>query len=100
MPSLYTVLNWLDKPEFAAAYARAREMQGDVMDAMILDAANECKGGKLDPKAANVAIGAYQWRAGRLAPKRYGDRQAVDMNVSGELGLVERITAGRKRAAE
>jgi hypothetical protein len=78
-PDLTTVLKWLDNADFAQAYARARNVQADVMDAKILDTADECRAGTLDPRVAQVVMGAYQWRAGRLAPKRYGDRAAVEV---------------------
>ncbi len=57
---------------FAAKCARAREMQADYMDDLILDVAHACT-----PETANadrVKISAYQWRASKLAPKRYGDK--------------------------
>lgn len=73
MPHRSTVLRWLERhPEFAARYARARESQADFMDDMILDVANAST-----PETAaadRVKIGAYQWRAAKLKPKKYGDR--------------------------
>ena len=29
--------------------------------------------GLIDPKAGSVVISAYQWRAAKLKPKKYGD---------------------------
>jgi hypothetical protein len=43
------------------------------MDERIMETAERCVSGELDPHAAKVAIGAYQWRAAKLAPKVYGD---------------------------
>ena len=77
MPILRTVLNWLSKPEhvsFLSRYARARMQQADVMDGLILDVASRVLSGDIDPRAGDVVMKAYQWRAGRLDPKRYGDR--------------------------
>lgn len=72
MPDRETVRNWLDKfPEFSAKWARAREFQADVMDDLILETAEDCT-----PETATadrVKIGAYQWRAAKLSPKRFGD---------------------------
>lgn len=53
------------------------------MDDKILDAARRVDVGELDPNAAKVIISAYQWRASKLQPKRYGDR--LDLAVTGEL---------------
>ena len=32
-------------------------------------------------QSTRVRIGAYQWRAGRLAPKKYGDKFTQEVNV-------------------
>jgi len=75
IPHYITVIRWLaeeDKRTFATKYARAREAQADVMDAQILRIAEQCT-----PESANadrVKLVALQWRASRLAPKKYGDR--------------------------
>lgn len=73
MPDRRTVLRWLDAhPDFAAKYARAREAQGDAMDDKILAVADACTA---ETAAADrVKIMAYQWRAAKLAPKKYGDK--------------------------
>lgn len=73
MPDRTTVLRWLnERTEFAAKYARAREAQADYMDDQILDVANNSTNETAN--ADRVKILAYQWRAAKLAPKRYGDR--------------------------
>lgn len=76
MPDRSTILRWLDgDASFAAKYARAREMQGDYMDELILETANAC-----EPETApadRVKIDAYKWRASKLNPKRYGDKMDV-----------------------
>lgn len=76
MPNRSTVLRWLDEhQEFAAKYARARELQADYMDDMILEAAEATDEG--NASAQRVKIGAYQWRASKLKPKKYGDKTLV-----------------------
>lgn len=83
MPNRRTVIRWMEKDEaFATRCARAREMQADYMDDLILDTANSCT--VEDAQAARVKISAYQWRASKLAPKRYGDK--VQTEVSGPDG--------------
>jgi hypothetical protein len=75
MPGLRTVVRWAAENEaFGTEYARAREAQAEVMDHKILTAADTA--GK-DPAGARVKIGAYQWRAAKLAPKRYSERQIL-----------------------
>jgi hypothetical protein len=77
MPDRRTVLRWLaDNVDFAAKYARAREFQADVMDEKILEVANACT--PETAQADRVKIGAYQWRAAKLAPKKYSDKQHVE----------------------
>ena len=77
MPDRRTVLRWMaaDK-DFAAKCAHARELQADLMDDLILDTA-EATTAENAP-AARVKIAAYQWRASKLAPKRYGDKLALE----------------------
>jgi hypothetical protein len=83
MPSRRTVLRWLsENPDFAAKHARAREAQADVMDEKILEVADACT--NETAAADRVKIGAYQWRAARLAPKRYGDK--IQAEVGGPDG--------------
>lgn len=81
MPSMSTVFKWLSQnSDFAEKYAHAREVQADVMDAEILKVAREVT--NEDAQAARVKIDAFKWRASKLAPKKYGDRQEIDLNVN------------------
>jgi hypothetical protein len=72
MPHRITVIRWMAAdPAFATKCAYAREEQGDYMDDLILETANACT-----PETAaadRVKIAAYQWRAAKLRPKKYGD---------------------------
>jgi len=81
MPHRSTVLRWMDADEtFATKCARARTMQADLMDDLILETADKCT-----PETAaadRVKISAYQWRASKLAPKKYGDKLALDHQSS------------------
>lgn len=86
MPDRRTVLRWLDaRPEFAAKYARARESQADLMDDMILEAAETAN--KDNAAAVRVKVDAYKWRASKLQPKRYGD--SVQMKHTGRIGTFD-----------
>lgn len=78
MPDRETILNWLESDaEFSAKYARARESQADYMDDLIQDVADASTA---ETAAADrVKIGAYQWRASKLQPKKYGDKLSAEL---------------------
>lgn len=77
MPSRTTMLRWLaTNQDFSAKCARAREIQADEMDDRILEAAESCDEGNY--QSTKVKISAYQWRASKLAPKKYGDKQEIE----------------------
>lgn len=78
-----TVRRWLDaESAFSARYARARQMQAEVLAEKIRSVADLCT---TETAAGDrVKIGAYQWLAGRLDPKRWGDR--VENVVVGQDG--------------
>lgn len=84
MPHRSTVIRWMaDDERFATKCARAREAQADLMDDKILDVAEA----STSETAASdrVKIAAYQWRASKLAPKKYGDK--LDLNHGGQIAL-------------
>jgi hypothetical protein len=73
MPDRSTVLRWIDADQdFAARCARARMLQADLMDDLIIETAETCT--NENAQAARVKIAAYQWRAAKLAPKKYGEK--------------------------
>lgn len=85
MPNRSTVMRWMAaEDDFATRCAHARALQADLMDDMILDVANASK--SETAASDRVKISAYQWRASKLAPKKYGDK--LDLNVSGKLETI------------
>jgi len=73
MPDVATIMRWLDADvAFAHKYARARDIQGDYMDALVLDTAEAST--PATAASDRVKIDAYKWRAAKLKPKKYGDR--------------------------
>ena len=82
-PTASTVYVWLDRfPEFAEKYARAREAATEDMLEDILQIADD---DKIDPNDKRVRIDTRKWVMGRLKPKKYGDKQTVDVgNKDGE----------------
>ena len=89
MPAISTVMGWLfnGKHEvFLEQYARAREMQADALFDEALEIADDASGdwtvdkdGKktLDHEhvqRSRLRVDTRKWAAGKLAPKRYGDK--------------------------
>src|SRR5271170_1472379 len=86
-PSPKTICRWLnEKPDFDIKCTRARLMQAELMDQMILDVAENTD--EDNAFASKVRISAYQWRASKLAPKRFGDRSVVEHDVSDNLAEI------------
>ena len=78
MPDRVTVVRWMASNEaFASNIARARELQADYMDDLILETANACN--SETAQADRVRIWAYQWRASKLRPKVYGDKVTQEL---------------------
>lgn len=81
MPARSTVYLWaLLHREFSDKYRRAREMQADslVDDSQdIADAATP-----EDWTVARLRVATRQWAASKLAPRKYGNLQQVDMTVT------------------
>jgi hypothetical protein len=82
-PSQTTVLRWLQSPEredFRLQYARARSDQADTLADEIHDIACD----KTDPvDHRRLQIDAFKWLAGKLRPKKYGEK----LELSGSVGI-------------
>lgn len=92
-----TWFGWLGKHEyFDKQYARARDASADMFETEILQEAMA-----VSPEmagASRVKIDALKWVAARRAPKRYGERVAVDHG--GSIGIEQLITgAGSEPSA-
>lgn len=90
MPATSTVCKWLTQfPAFAEQYARAREAQADALFDEVLEIADNGRNDWMlrhgDEDAGWVANGehlqrsrlrvdARKWMAGKLAPKKYGEK--------------------------
>lgn len=107
MPAVRTVSDWkVAHPEFAAAFARAREDGFDKIAADCLDIADETALDTVDtengerPNAEWIARSKLRVETrlkllSKWDPKRYGERQTVDMNVTNP--LADRLARARKR---
>lgn len=67
------MLRWMaDNKDFEAKCARARLMQADTMDDMVMDVIDDVDAD--NAHAMKVKLAAIQWRASKLNPKKYGDK--------------------------
>ena len=94
IPTRRTIMNWWEtKPDFYTKCARARILQADLMDDMILYliAATTPESAPAD----RVKLAALTWRASKLAPKKYGNK--LDLTHADPDGLsVKFITVYEK----
>ena len=103
MPAKSTVFKWLSQDKaFADQYARAREAQADCLFDDILEIADDGRNdsytdddghAKTDHDViarSRLRVDARKWMAGKLAPKKYGDK----MQLTGDGGgpVEHRIT--------
>jgi hypothetical protein len=65
-------LEMANNEEFRSIIARAREAQQDAAVDTTIDMADDATPG--DWQVVRLRIWARQWRASKLAPKKYGDR--------------------------
>jgi hypothetical protein len=85
MPSQRAVYGWLSKrDEFVQQYARAREVQADLLFDEILDIADGAKDDPIDIQRARLQIDVRKWMVGKLAPKKYGEK--VTQAITGKDG--------------
>ena len=75
MPSRQTVNRWMAQDaDFASRIARAREVQGDCVFDDIGEIERKLLVGEITSDVARTLIWSKQWRAAKLAQKRYGDK--------------------------
>lgn len=92
MPGITTVMRWLSKNEdFREQYTRARELQADTIADEILDIADDGSNDWMERKSgegehlgwqfngeaarrSQIRIDARKWMAGKMRPKKYGDK--------------------------
>jgi hypothetical protein len=83
MPSRRTVLYWQrDNLDFCTKCAHAREAAGDLAADKHNDVIDGCLEGTIPPDVAGRVLSGLQWRASKLASKKYGDKQSVDVDVT------------------
>lgn len=101
--SIYTILCWLSeshpnyREDFAQDYARAKEMQADMLAERVLEVASTVRVGektKTDKDGneeittgdmvdrSRLEVDALKWTAAHLRPRKYGDK--LDLTSNGD----------------
>ena len=79
MPHHITVQRWIaNNEDFASKCARARELQADAIFEDMQEVADN--GNPEDVQRAKLRVSTMQWRAAKLAPKRYGEKLQTENN--------------------
>lgn len=104
LPATSTVFLWLSNDAtFSEQYARAREAQADAIFDDILSIADDGRNDWMERKNSDgqnigwsengeamrrsqLRIDARKWMAGKLKPKKYGEK--LDLNLSGSVGTM------------
>lgn len=109
MPSRSTIMRWVvdDIDGFAAKYARAKDLGIDEFVDETIEIADDGtndymateRGQQLDSEhiqRSKIRIETRRWLAERMAPKRYGLKQALDLsNTDGTLQVDEATRSAR-----
>lgn len=104
LPSERTVYRWLEVNDaFRQQYAHAREVQADTKFDQVWDIADKATAENV--QVARLQIDAIKWQAGKLAPKKYGEK--VELEHSGSMAIltpeqrqaeIDRLVAKRNAA--
>lgn len=83
MPARGTVYRWLiENADFQDQYTRAREKQADYFAEEIIEIADGAEAESAAVSKAKLQIDARKWAASKIAPKKYGDKQEIDVKSS------------------
>ncbi len=91
LPAISSVFKWLnEKPGFSDSYARARETQADALFDEIQNIADDADE---DVQRSRLKVDARKWMAGKLRPKKYGDKTETVLSGSIEMTSKEQRDA-------
>lgn len=83
VPPMKTIYRWLEaNEEFRHQYARARDKQADYFAEEIIEIADSAEAESAAVSKAKLQIDARKWAASKIAPKKYGDKQEIDVKSS------------------
>lgn len=107
LPALSTIFMWLSKhPVFAEQYALARETRADAIFEEILDISDDGSNDWMEQNSegnagwkangehiqrSRLRVDARKWMAARMAPKKYGDKSALEVTGKDGAALVPSI---------
>jgi len=113
IPTKTTVFRWLKaNEEFRDQYALAREAQADTLFDDILDIADDGRNDWMERRGeedagwqangenirrSQVRIEARKWMAGKLRPKKYGEKIELEHGVTNEMSALMESLNGRTR---
>lgn len=99
MPTTSTVCKWLiENKEFSEQYTRARDKQADYFAEEIIEIADSAEAESAAVAKAKLQIDARKWAASKIAPKKYGDKQEIDVKSSdGSMTPTVRLNAAEFR---
>ncbi len=113
MPTKTSVFRWLkSNEEFRDQYTLAREAQADTLFDDIIDIADDGRNDWMERRGeedagwqangenirrSQVRIEARKWMAGKLRPKKYGEKLEVEHGVTDELSSLMESLNGRTR---
>lgn len=116
MPTTETIRAWLiEKPEFSAQYARAREAQADLLADEIIEIADDKSQDILDVgeggdarsitnsaavQRAKLQVDARKWKASQMAPKRWGQQSMAVTGADGGPLIVKTVIETKKIGSE
>lgn len=90
-PSRNTIIRWMDNnPEFELQCARAREWAGDLAAEKHNQVMEDCLAGKVPPDIAGRVLSGMQWRAAKLAHRRFGEK--LDLTHAGGIKSERELT--------
>lgn len=106
MPNWQRIYDWIGaNEEFAGRIARARELGADAIAEQALDILDELPERTNTEHGDKVDSGHVAWQKNRAEmrlkllakwqPKKYGDRQEIDLNVNS--ALADRLARARNR---
>lgn len=96
MPDRTTVLRWLTAEDsFTTKYTRARILQADALEEEMSDIEDKTLTGEIDAAAARTVLASKQWRAAKLAPKRYGDKLELSGSADSPLVIIKDFTGSK-----
>jgi hypothetical protein len=92
-PSRSTVIKWQrDNKEFNTKCARAREAAGELSADEQQEIVNRVLSGDITSDVARVVLSAMQWRAEKLAPKKFSNKLQLSGDADNPIETKNHIT--------